>query len=356
MSLLLACLCLIQPAVQSANTQATLTPKTGEYVIQDFRFDSGQTLKELRQYYRTFGQPQRDEQGIVRNAVLVMHGTTGSSSSLMRDEFVKELFGKGQPLDAEKYYIILPDGIGHGKSSKPSDGQHAQFPHYGYQDMVRAQHQLLVDGLKVNHLRLVMGTSMGGMHTWLWGEQYPDFMDALLPLASLPSQISGRNRVWRRLICDAIRNDPTWKNGDYTQQPQSLRTVAQMMYLMSSNPVVRQQEGPTRAKADEQIDQYVSRSLSAMDANDALYAVESSSDYDPAPGLEKIRAPLLAINFADDLINPPELGILEREIKRVPLGKAIVMPLTDKTRGHGTHTLAAVWKQHLVELLKESAK
>jgi len=202
----------------------------------------------------------------------------------------------------------------------------------------------------------VMGTSMGGMHTWLWGEQYPDFMDALLPLASLPSQISGRNRVWRRLVCDAIRHDPTWNKGEYTQQPQSLRTVAQMMYLMSSNPVVRQQEAPTRAKADDQIDRYVARSLSAMDANDVLYAVESSSDYDPAPGLEKIRAPLLAINFADDLINPPELSILEREIKRVPHGKAIVMPLTDKTRGHGTHTLATVWKQHLVELLKDSTE
>ena len=334
----------------------SLTPQPGDYTIADFPFRSGVTLKELRLHYVTFGTPQRDAQGNVNNAVLVTHGTTGSSASLLRDEFVKELFGEGQPLDARKYYIILPDGIGHGKSSKPSDKLHANFPRYGYEDMVHAQYLLVKDGLKVNHLRLVMGTSMGGMHTWLWGQRYPDFMDALLPLASLPTQISGRNRVWRRLIADAIRNDPTWKQGEYTEQPQSLRTVAQMMYLVSSNPVVRQQEAPTRAQADEQLDQYVSRSLKTMDANDALYAVESSSDYDPGPGLEKITAPLLAINFADDLINPPELGILEREIKKVKNGQALVIPLSEKTRGHGTHTLAAVWKHHLVELLKRSER
>ncbi|HQR06925.1 MAG TPA: alpha/beta fold hydrolase [Gemmatales bacterium] len=353
---LVVALLLFPPFVVEQNAQSALTPQTGEYIAHDFRFESGESLKELKLFYRTFGRPQRDEKGIVRNAVLVTHGTTGSSSSLMRDEFVKELFGKGQPLDAEKFYIIMPDGIGHGQSSKPSDGLHSKFPHYGYRDMVKAQYLLITEGLKINHLRLVMGTSMGGMHTWLWGQMYPEFMDALMPLASLPSQISGRNRVWRRLIIDAIRHDPDWKNGDYIQQPQSLRTVAQMMYLMSSNPLVRQQEAPSRAKADEQIEQYAARFVQSMDANDVLYAVESSSDYDPAPGLEKIRAPLLAINFADDLINPPELGILEREIKRVRGGKAITMPLSDKTRGHGTHTLAAVWKEHLVEFLKETAR
>lgn len=338
------------------SAQERLTSKTGDYIVKDFQFTSGETLKELRLHYRTYGGPRRDEQGIVRNAVLIMHGTTGSSNSLTGDIFVKELFDKGQPLDISKFYIIMPDGIGHGRSSKPSDGLKAKFPHYGYEDMVRAQYLLLTEGLKVNHLRLVMGTSMGGMHTWLWGQRYPDFMDALLPLASLPSQISGRNRVWRRLIIDAIRNDPTWNNGDYDKPPQSLRTVAEMMYLVGSNPVVRQKEAPTRAKADEQIDQYITRSMRSMDANDTLYALESSSDYDPAPGLDKIKAPLWAINFADDLINPPELGILEKEITNVKQGKAIVMPLTDKTRGHGTHTLAAVWKQYLVELLKLSER
>lgn len=333
-----------------------LVPKTGSYTVKDFQFKSGETLKELHLAYRTFGTAKRDAAGNVTNAVLILHGTTGSSGSLLRDEFVKELFDHGKPLDASRYFIILPDGIGHGRSSKPSDGLKAKFPRYGYEDMVLAQYLLVTEGLKVNHLRLVMGTSMGGMHTWLWGQRYPDFMDALLPLASLPDQISGRNRVWRRLIIDAIRSDSTWKNGDYDKPPESLRTVAQMMYFVSSNPMLRQKEGPTRSKADEQIDQYVSRSLRTMDANDVLYAVESSSDYDPAPGLDKIKAPLLAINFADDLINPPELGILEREIQKVKQGRAITMPMTSQTQGHGTHTIAAVWKHHLVELLKQSEK
>jgi homoserine O-acetyltransferase len=266
------------------------------------------------------------------------------------------LFGPGQPLDAAKYFIILPDGIGHGKSSKPSDGLHAKFPRYGYHDMVEAQYRLLNDGLGVNHARLVMGTSMGGMHAWLWGEMHPDFMDALMPLASLPTQISGRNRGWRRMVIDAIRNDPAWKGGDYTAQPPSLRTAAEMLWLMSSNPLLRQKEAPTLAKTDEVLDKFVEQISKADDANDVLYALEASHDYDPGPGLEKIQAPLLAINSADDLINPPELGILEREIKRVPHGRAIVIPLSDATRGHGSHTLAALWKDQLVRLLQESAK
>ena len=265
-------------------------PQAGDYVIRDFRLHSGETLPELRMHYLTFGNPQRDGSGEVRNAVLVLHGTTGNSSNFVRAEFAGELFGAGQLLDTKRYYLVLPDNLGHGKSSKPSDGLRARFPHYGYRDMVEAQYRLLTGGLKVNHLRLVMGTSMGGMHTWLWGESHSEFMDALLPLASLPSQISGRNRVWRRLI---------------------------------------------------------------IDANDVLYALDSSQDYDPAPDLEKIRAPLLAINFADDLINPPELGILEREIQRVKQGKAILFPQSDRTRGHGTHTLAALWKEHLAALLSE---
>jgi homoserine O-acetyltransferase/O-succinyltransferase len=329
-------------------------PTEGDFIIKDFGFTDGEALPELSIHYRTIGKPERDAQGVVRNAVLITHGTTGSGAQFIRPEFAGELFGPGQLLDANKYFIILPDGIGHGKSSRPSNGLRAHFPHYGYVDMIDAQYRLLTEGLGVNHLRLVMGTSMGGMHTWLWGELHPTFMDALMPLASLPTQISGRNRVWRRMIIDAIRNDPEWKNGNYDTQPQSLRLAAQMLFFMSSNPIVRQQEMPTLAKSDSVIDSFVSNYIKSADANDVLYAIEASHDYDPGPGLEKIQAPLLAVNSTDDLINPPEMGILEREIRRVPKGKAIILPLTDKTRGHGTHTLAAIWKNYLEELLKES--
>jgi homoserine O-acetyltransferase len=223
-------------------------------------------------------------------------------------------------------------------------------------DMIEAQHRLLSDGLKVDHLRLVLGTSMGGMQTWLWGELHPEFMDALLPLASLPAQISGRNRVWRRIVADAIRNDPAWEHGQYRTQPPALRTAAAMLYFMSSNPVERQKEAPTRERADQVLDQYVARTIKMMDANDVLYAIESSWDYDPGPGLEQIRAPLVAINFQDDLINSPELGILEREIKRVHRGKAVLVPRSERTRGHGTHTLAAFWMDHLIRLLHETKR
>ena len=332
------------------------TPTEGDYVIRDFKFTSGETLPELRLHYRTLGKPEKDAQGKTTNAVLIMHGTTGSGAQFIRPEFAGELFGKDQPLDATKFFIVLPDGIGHGKSSKPSDGMHAKFPRYGYLDMIEAQYRLLTQGLGVNHARLVMGTSMGGMHTWLWGELHPDFMEALMPLASVPTQISGRNRAWRRMIIDAIRNDPEWRGGDYASQPPSLRTAAEMLWFMSRNPVLRQKEAPTLAKTDEVLDKFVDGIVKTDDANDVLYALEASRDYDPAPNLEKIRAPLLAINSADDLINPPELGILEREIKRVPRGRAIVIPLSDKTRGHGSHTIAMLWKDQLVNLLKETEK
>jgi homoserine O-acetyltransferase len=230
-----------------------------------------------------------------------------------------------------------------------------KFPRYGYRDMIDAQYLLLKDGLGVNHLRLVMGTSMGGMHTWYWGQAYPDFMDALMPLASLPTQISGRTRVWRRLIIDAIRTDPEWRAGDYEEQPRGLRLALEMSWLMGNNPVQRLKEAPTLAKADLVLEQYLRERLPKTDANNFLYAFEASYDYDPAPGLPKIKAPLLAVNFADDLINPPELGVLEREIKRVKRGEAIVIPMSEETRGHGTHTLAPIWKTHLEKLLKQTA-
>jgi homoserine O-acetyltransferase len=331
-------------------------PVEGDYTVRNFRFANGETLSELRLHYRTLGKPRRDAKGVVRNAVWIGHGTGGSGAQFLRPEFAGELFGAGQPLDAAKYFIVLPDGIGHGKSSKPSDGLRAKFPQYGYEDMVAAQHRLLTEGLGVKHLRLVMGTSMGGMHTWVWGQRHPDFMDALMPLASLPAQISGRNRVWRKTLIDAIRHDPAWNQGNYASQPPSLRTAQALIFFMGSNPPLRQQQLPTLAKADEVLEAAMSDALRNLDANDLLYQVSASWDYDPGAGLEKIRAPLIAINSADDLINPPELGILEREIRRVPRGEAVTIPLSPETRGHGSHTVANLWKSHLVRLLAISAK
>jgi homoserine O-acetyltransferase len=330
-------------------------PVEGDFVLRDFKFTSGEVLPELRLHYRTLGKAVRDKRGIVRNAVWIGHGTGGSGAQFIRPEFAGELFGAGQPLDATKYFIVLPDGIGHGKSAKPSDGLKARFPQYGYTDMVDAQYRLLTEGLKIDHLRLVMGTSMGGMQSWVWGERHPDFMDALLPLASLPTQISGRNRVWRRTVIDAIRNDPAWNGGNYVTQPPSLRTAAEITYFMGSNPILRQAQMPTLAKADEVLDAYVATAMKENDANDVLYQVSASWDYDPGPGLEKIRVPLIAVNSADDLINPPELGILEREVRRVPRGEAVMIPLSDATRGHGSHTVATLWKQHLQRLLESTA-
>ena len=336
--------------------QTPLRLAEGDFVIPDFRFTSGETISQLRIHYRTLGEPQRDAAGVVRNAVLIMHGTGGAGTQFLGRNFAGELFGPGQPLDVSKYFVILPDDIGHGQSSKPSDGLRARFPRYGYVDMVEAEYRLVTEKLGVNRLRLVMGTSMGGMHTWLWGETHPEFMDALMPLASLPGQISGRNRAWRRLVIDAIRNDPEWKGGEYTTQPQSLRTVAQMLWLVGSNPVLRQKSAPTLAQADAELDAYVANYFKTGDANDILYAIESSRDYDPAPALSRIKAPLLAINSADDLINPPELGILELDIKQVARARAVMIPLSDRTAGHGTHTLAALWKDQLEQLLRETER
>lgn len=326
-------------------------PVEGDVVVKNFRFKSNEVLPELRLHYRTIGKLERDAQGKAQNAVLIMHGTGGSGAQFLRADFSERLFRAGGVLDATKYFIVLPDGIGHGKSSKPSDGLRAGFPRYGYRDMVEAQHRLLQE-LGVNHLRLTMGTSMGGMQTWMWGEQYPDFMDALMPLASLPGPISGRNRVWRRVIIDAIRNDPAWQQGNYKEQPPSLRTAEQMLFLMGSNPAIRQQQMPTLRRSDEVLDAYVAEGVKTADANDVLYQLSASEDYDPAPELEKIHAPLVAINSADDLINPPELQILEREIKRVSKGKAIVIPFGPETVGHGSHTIAKLWEQDLAALLK----
>ena len=352
--LLVLCLTPLAAFAQGGAAAPEFVPVQGDFVIKDFRFHSGETLPELRLHYRTLGTPQRNAKGVVTNAVLIMHGTTGSGAQFLRPVFSGELFRPGGLLDVHRYFIILPDAIGHGGSSKPSDGLHAKFPHYGYLDMVEAQFRLLTEGLGVNHLRLVMGTSMGGMHTWLWGELHPDFMDALMPLACLPTQISGRNRVWRRMVMDIIRDDPGWHGGEYQTQPKELPNAMAMLWLVSSNPVLRWKEAPTLAKSDQVLTAWLDHVMPGVDANDLLYQVASSWDYDPAPGLGKIKAPLIAVNSADDLINPPELGILQREITRVPHGRAVVIPFGPDTRGHGTHTVAKVWETYLAELLAMS--
>lgn len=338
----------------AASTLQAQTISEGDFKIRNFKLADGEQIETLNLHYRTCGKPVTDKNGKTTNAVLIMHGTGGTGGQFIRKEFSDVLFVKGGVLDCEKYFVILPDGIGHGKSSKPSDGLRAGFPKYGYRDMVKAQYKLVTKGLKVNHLRLVMGTSMGGMHTWLWGQAYPDFMDALMPLASLPTQISGRNRVWRRTIMDAIRNDPAWEGGNYTKQPPSLRTAQEITFFMGSNPTLRQEQMPDRATADKVLDEAMDKVVANTDANDVLYQISASSDYDPGPGLEKIKAPLLAVNSDDDIINPPELRIIEREIQRVPNAKLIMIPLSPASRGHGSHTIADLWKDDLKKLLDEA--
>jgi homoserine O-acetyltransferase/O-succinyltransferase len=330
-------------------------PVDGDFVIRNFEFDSGETLPELKLHYRTIGEPRRDGSGNVLNAVLILHGTGGSGAGFLSDQFAGALFGPGQTLDATKFFIVLPDGVGHGQSSKPSNGLRARFPRYGYNDMVTAQYRLLTEGLQVNHLRLVMGTSMGGMHTWVWGEKYPGFMDALMPLASLPVQISGRNRMMRRMVIDSIKTDPEWKNGEYETQPtRGVTSAIYTLMFMTSSPLQQYKQAPTRDAADKLFESAVRAQLARTDANDMLYAFDASRDYDPEPGLGKIEAPLVAVNSADDQVNPPELGLMELRIHKVKRGRFILIPISDETRGHGTHSLPTLWKHHLAELLKES--
>jgi len=330
-----------------------LTPHEGDFIVHDFHFKSGETLPELRLHYMTLGQPARDAQGRVTNAVLILHGTGGSGRQFLAPQFAGVLFGPGQLLDAHRYYIILPDGIGHGRSSKPSDGLRARFPAYDYDDMVAAHYRLVTGGLSVNHLRLVMGTSMGCMHSWMWGETYPDFMDALLPLACLPVQIAGRNRMWRKMVMDAIRLDPEWRGGGYTTEPQAaLRTALELLIIAGSAPLPMQKSYSTRDAADRYIDDAYRTRLPALDANDLLYQVNASRNYDPSLELGKIKAAVIAVNSADDFINPPELGIAEREIRQVKRGRFILLPASAETHGHGTHTWAVFWQQYLAELLK----
>jgi homoserine O-acetyltransferase len=327
-------------------------PVEGDFIVRDFRFGTGETLPELRLHYTTIGNPIRDASGRVANAVLITHGTGGTGRGFLSAGFAGQLFGPGQLLDATKYFIILPDGIGHGKSSKPSDGLRMKFPKYTYDDMVRAQHLLVTEGLKVDHLRLVMGTSMGAMHTWVWGYTYPEFMDALMPLASNPVEIAGRNRMMRQMILDAIEQDPEWKGGEYTTQPRGLTNAVHVLLLMTSVPLQWQKEYPTRAAADSALKARTARSVAAQDANDMIYQFQASREYNPSPHLERITAQLFAINSADDQVNPPELGLMEREITKVARGRYILIPISDATRGHGSHSIPALWGGYMKELLE----
>lgn len=322
-----------------------------DFIVRDFRFASGESLAEVRLHYATLGSPRRDENARVRNAVLLLHGTGGSLQQFLSDHFAGVLFAPGGLLDASRYFIIIPDNIGHGRSSKPSDALRARFPHYDYDDMIELQHRLVVDGLGVDHLFLVMGTSMGGMHSWMWGERFPAMMDGLVPLASVPSQIAGRNRVWRKMIIDGIRNDPDWNGGEYRQQPRSAIAAIRILMLVGSAPLLWQKAAPTRDEADRWLAEQIKSRAVTADANDLLYALEASRNYDPSSQLTKIVAPLLAINSADDFINPPELRIMETLIPRVKRGRFVVLPVSEKTRGHGTHTWPEVWQSHLAEFL-----
>ena len=336
-------------AATTALAQNYPAAKEGTWVARDFKFHTGETMGELKIAYRTVGEPAGEP-------VIVLHGTTGSAAAMLNPNFAGELFGPGQPLDAKKYFIVLPDAIGHGKSSKPSDGLRAKFPRYNYADMVAAQHRLVTEGLDLKRARLIIGNSMGGMHAWLWGAAYPDFMDALVPMASQPTEMASRNWLMRRMIIDAVRNDPAWKGGDYTEQPQAFR-IANVFFGISTigGTLAYQKQAPTREAADKLLDQRYAAATKA-DANDFLYYWDSSRDYNASPGLERITAALLAINAADDERNPPETGIMERELKRVKNGKLLLIPASEETRGHAATGMAKFYKRELTEFLASVPK
>jgi homoserine O-acetyltransferase/O-succinyltransferase len=328
-------------------------PVEGDFIARDFVFASGERLPEIKIHYRTVGTPRRDADGVVRNGVLILHGTGGSGAGFLGPNYAGRLFGTGQPLDAERYFIILPDNVGHGQSSKPSDGLRMKFPKYRYADMVRLQHELVTKGLGLTQLRLIMGTSMGAMHAWNWGYMYPDFAAGLVPLASNPVEIGGRNRVWRKFLIDAIEKDPTWMHGDYTEQPRGLASAIGFLMMATSVPLQWQRQFPTVAAADRYVEEQVAARSKNTDANDMLYYYHAIEDYNPAPHLSTITAPLLAINSADDFVNPPELPMMQELIRQVKRGRFVLLPITDETRGHGTHSLPAIWGGELVKFLEQ---
>ncbi len=337
----------------SAAAQSTFpAPVEADFVARDVTFADGQRLAEVRLHYRTVGTPRKGADGVVRNAVLILHGTGGSGAAFLGDSYGGLLFGKGQLLDAERYYIVLPDNVGHGGSSKPSDGLRMKFPAYRYTDMVRLQHRLVTEGLGLTHLRLVMGTSMGAMHSWMWGYMYPAFADGLVPLASNPVEIAGRNRMWRKALVDAIVTDPTWKDGNYTTPPRGMASALGFLLIATSAPLQWQKQWPTATAVDGWLADQIAARLKTTDANDTIYHFRASEDYDPSPHLEQITAPLLAINSADDFVNPPEMPMMEGLIRRLPHARFVLLPVTDATRGHGTHSRPDVWHDHLAAFLK----
>jgi homoserine O-acetyltransferase len=329
----------------SASAADYPAPKQGDWIAKDFKFHTGQIMPELRLHYTTIGEP-------TGQPVLVLHGSGGSATNMLTAAFAGELFGPGQPLDAAKYYIIIPDGLGHGKSSKPSDGMKTAFPKYNYEDMVDAHYRLVKEGLGVKHLRLVIGNSMGGMHTWIWGGRYPQFMDALVPMASQPSEMAARNWMLRRMMIETIRNDPDYNGGNYTAPPRMMKyAVSAFGIATGGGTLAYQMLAPTAAAADKMVDERLATTVMA-DANDFIYQWEASHDYDPSVGLEKIEATLLAINAADDERNPPETGVTDAAMKRVKNGRLFLIPASTETRGHLTTGNAAFYKQQLQELLQ----
>jgi homoserine O-acetyltransferase len=333
---------------------ATWPTVDGTVVLPNFSFGSGETLPQLRLHYLTLGTPHRNAAGHTDNAVLLLHGTGGSAHSLLNPLFSNVLFSPGAPLDITRYFLILPDDIGHGQSSKPSDGLHARFPAYDYDDMVRSQ-RMMLDEMKIDHLRLILGTSMGCMQAFVWGETYPGFADALAPFACLPVAIAGRNRMMRYMSIEAIEQDPAWMGGEYKTEPiEGLRNANEMIFIMGSSPLQMQKLAPTRELAEQYVDRYLTRVDSATDANDLIFYVNASRNYDPSPHLDRITVPVLWINSADDYINPPELGIAEKMVKRMPNARFILLPISDATRGHGTHTVAAVWKDYLADFMRQT--
>ncbi len=345
----------IHPTAQPTPEPVQWPTHDGFFEIHDFHFKDGETLDTLHLHFLTLGTPHRDSAGHTDNAILLLHGTGGSAHSLLAPQFSTVLFGPGQPLDIEKYFLIFPDDIGHGQSSKPSDGLHMHFPAYDYDDMVASQHAMLLEALQVDHLRLILGTSMGCMQTFVWGETFPQFSDALMALACLPVEIAGRNRMMRHMAIEAIKQDPQWNGGEYTEQPKlGLRNANELVLVMGYAPLQLQKNYPTRLAAEQRVDADIAQHVAQTDANDFIYYFDASRNYNPAPKLAEISAPLLWINSADDFINPPELGIAERMVSRMPHARFVLIPISDATRGHGTHTAAAVWKDYLVEFLEQT--
>jgi homoserine O-acetyltransferase len=349
----LAMLALTVPLAALGAAQAADWPtKEGDFIVRDTVFKSGEKLAEARLHYTTLGTPRRNAKGEIDNAVMVLHGTGGSGKNFLVPQFADELYGPGQPLDITKTYVILPDNIGHGGSSKPSDGLRMAFPHYDYDDMVALQHKLLVDGLGVTRLKLILGTSMGCMHAFVWGETYPGFAERLAPFACNTVALAGRNWMWRKMAMDAIKADPAWMGGDYTTQPMAgIRAAADLQIIAGANPMALQAQHPTREATEKALDQSFARMTGGYEANNALYSIDASRNYDPSPGLEKIAVPVLWVNSADDFINPPELGLAEQMVKRMPRARFVLIPASTETRGHGTHTSAKFWKADLAKLL-----